>query len=116
MARNDYFTMLGKILVFLYRRLKERSGKAPEDYIVPNSRDFPVSEGYLNYVLSEMDRHGYIMGVTFVRAWGGDVIRANGLENIQITQEGIAYMIENSTARKVIQQLPGAAAIAELFT
>lgn len=115
MAKNDYYVLVAKILVFLYRKLKGQISTKAEDYIIPMSKDFPVQEDYLNFVLMEMNRHEMIQGIKTTRAWGGDEIIISDLNHIMITQEGIDYLRENSAIRKALEQVPGAAAIAQLF-
>lgn len=115
MAKDDYYTLVAQILVFLYKKLKGKATEKTEDFISPMTKDFPVSSEYLLYVLDEMKKHDLIQGITIVHTWGGTPVRASGYEDLRITPEGIDYLRENSTIRKVLDMVPGAAAIAELF-
>lgn len=113
MARDDYYVIVGKILVYLYARLKGKAKAELLDYIHPMSEDFPISDDYLGFVLDEMLRHGYIrMHIT--KGWGGKTVYRE-LESIQITQEGIDFLQDNFKVHKVLKAIPMAASIAELF-
>ena len=116
MARDDYYTLVAKILVFLYKRMKGIQKTGPEEYIVSESRDFPVSDEYLVFVLDEMKKHSMIQGITIIRTWGDVPVRITDLEYLRITQEGIDYLRENSTIRKVAMTFKDITSIAQLFT
>lgn len=113
MAKDDYYVIVGKVLVYLYARLKGKKKAAPAEYIRPMSEEFPISDDYLDFVLDEMLRHGYIrMNIT--RDWSGKTVYRD-IEDIHITQEGIDYLQDNSKIKKVIGSIPMAASIFELF-
>ena len=113
MAKDDYYVIAAKIMVYLYSRLKGKTDKKPAEYLHPMSEDFPISEEYFEFVVSELERHGYIT-VPIVREWGGKIIRID-YSSVQITQEGIDFLLENSKIRKALKLVPAAAAIVELF-
>ena len=115
MAKDDYPVLVAKILVFLYRKLKGKTNEKATDYIIPNTKDFPISEQYLSWVLKEMADKGLIRGFTSTRVWGGEDIMISGLNDIEITADGIEYLSSNSTIKKIIGMIPQAASIAELF-
>jgi len=105
MAKDDYDRLVCIILTYLYARLKGKTEVMPEVYLQPMTKDFPVSEDYFNFILESMINEGYISGIKFIRAWGGDVININGMSGIRITSNGIHYLCENSTMRKVLEWL-----------
>lgn len=115
MAKDDYPVLAARILVFLYRRLKGKTDEKAEDYIMANTKDFPISDQYLSWVLKEMAGKGLIRGFTSTRVWGGEDIRTSSLSSIEITADGIEYLSSNSTIKKIIGMIPQAASIAELF-
>ncbi len=115
MAKDDYYTLVAKILVFLYKKLKGKETRDIKEYILPMTKDFPVSEEYMQYVLEKMAEQGYVEKVVISRAWGGDIINLD-YNNMRITPAGIDYMLENSTLRKVIEGLKEAAEISSLFS
>ena len=114
MAKDDYHVIAGKILVYLYCRLKGKTDK-PVEYLSSNSKDFPISEEYFQYVLRELQKHGYIEGLITVGTWGGEVLNLGISEDVYITPEGIDYLRENSGIKKALELIPMASKIAELF-
>lgn len=113
MAKDDYYVIVAKILVYLYARIKGKNKISSTEYLHPLSEDFPIYEEYFNYVLDEMLAHGYIR-MNVIRAWGAGVVMRD-IDGIQITQEGIDFLRENSTIRKIVDTIPMAASIYELF-
>ena len=108
MGKDDYYVIAGKILVYLYAKLKGKSDQKPEEYLRAMSEDFPISEEYFNYVLDEINAHGYTQ-MTTIKCWGGDIER--DLSSIRITQEGIDFLTDNLKIRKAIEAIPMAASI-----
>lgn len=115
MAKDDYYTIAAKILIFLYKKLKGKETRENTEYIMPMTKDFPISEEYLQYVIEKMQEQGYIEKVVIVKAWGGDIVRFD-YSKMRIEPAGIDYMLENTTIRKVIEGLKEAAEIASLFS
>lgn len=114
MAKDDYYVIVGRILVYLYQRLKKKTDKGIE-YLQPNTKDFPIDEEYFNYVIEHMVKQGLIEGVKVTRAWGGDVVSTLVTESTRITPAGIDYLQDNSKIRKAISLIPQAASIMSLF-
>ena len=115
MAEDDYFVIAGKVLGFLYLRLKGKTKKSVE-YLQPMSKDFPVMPEYFEYVVSNLQNDGYIDGVTIIRAWGGNVIMMDVTEGVQITPKGIEYLKDNGTIHKILEKIPEFAGLASLCT
>lgn len=113
MAKDSYYTIVAKILIYLYAKIKGKDKRRPEEYLLANTNEFPITEEYFNFVLSEMQRHNYIQ-LKITGAWGGDIVSIN-ISDIQITQEGIEFLSENSKIRKAIEAIPAAAAVIEIF-
>lgn len=105
MAKDDYSRIVCIILTYLYARLRGRTEETPEQYLQPMTKDFPVEEEYFYFILEEMQRKGWISGLSFARAWGGDLVSVNGIPRIRITGDGIQYLCENSTIRKNLEWL-----------
>ena len=105
MAKDDYNRIVCIILTYLYAKIKGKTEEKPEVYLQPMTKDFPVSEEYFAFILENMLKDGYIDGIKFIRAWGGDVINISGMSNIRITADGIQYLCENSGMRKVLEWL-----------
>lgn len=114
MAKDDYYTIVAKILIFLYKKLKGKEKRDVKEYILPMTKDFPIEEEYMKYVLEKMSEQGFVERVSIIKAWGGTIVNIDYSE-MRITPTGIDYMIENATLRKVIEGLKEAAEIASLF-
>ena len=52
MAKDDYYTIVAKILVFLYKKLQGKEKGSVKEYIIPMTKDFPISEEYFQYVIA----------------------------------------------------------------
>lgn len=105
MAKDDYTRIVCIILTYLYSRLRGRTEELPEVYLQPMTKDFPIEEDYFYFILEEMHKKGWITGLIFVRAWGGDLVHIDGISRIQITGDGIQYLCENGTMRKALEWL-----------
>lgn len=114
MAKDDFYVIVCKILIYLYRRLKKKTKTEPKDYLIPLTKDFPIDEEYFQYILEKMLEKGYIERVVFVKAWGGDIISAD-IDKIRITPDGIDYLRNDSTMNKLAKVIPEAASIFSLF-
>lgn len=114
MAKDDYYVIACKILIYLYRRLKKKVKITPEEYLIPLTKDFPIDEEYFLYVLEKMQEKSYIENVLFKRAWGGDIIAVD-IDKIRITPDGIDYLRNDSTMSKLAKIIPEAASIFSLF-
>ena len=99
MAKDDYYTLVAKILVYLYKKYKQKD--VEEDYISPLTKDFPVKEEQLMETVSMMIEQGLVKG-TCVKAWGGDIVM-------------IDYLQDNSKIRKICETLIEAKPIWDLF-
>lgn len=115
MAKDDYYVLVCKILVFLYKRLKKKDLTEPNDYIAPFTEAFPVDQEYLEYVVEQMVKQGFVEKVLIHRAWGGDVVMMD-YSRMRITPAGIDYLRENNTMRKIVETLKEAIPIMGLFT
>ncbi len=72
MAKDDYYTIAAKILVYLYKKYQHKEG-LKEDYISPETADFPISKEQLYETIYMLCDQGYITGHV-KRAWGGDIL------------------------------------------
>lgn len=114
MAKDDYYTIVCKILIFLYKRLKGIEKREPIEYILCDTKDFPIDDDYMKYVIEHMEAQGLIDKVIIVRVWGGDIARIDW-SNMRITPAGIDYLQNNSTMVKVANTLKEALPIISLF-
>lgn len=115
MAKDDYYVIVAKILVFLYKRLKKKETRTVEDYVLPMTEDFPIDEEYLQYVIEKLLEQSYIERVSITREWGGEIVRMD-YSRMRITPDGIDYLRNNSTISKVARTLREAIPIIGLFS
>lgn len=115
MAKDDYDALVFTILAFLYKRLNGKIDNRPAEYIQANTKDFSIQEEYLSYVLEKMQDQGLIERLEVLNVWGEDPI-VKVTDQLRITPEGIHYLRDNSTIRKLSQLLPQATSIASLFS
>lgn len=111
MGKTDYYTIVAKILVYLYKKYKRIS--IDEDYISPMTKEFPISKEQLDETIVMMMEQNYITG-TIVKAWGGETVMLD-YQNLKITPAGIDYLQDNSKIRKICETLKEAKSIWELF-
>ena len=114
MAKDDYYVIVCKILVYLYNRLKGRDNRDPMVFLNPTPKDFPISQSYFDYCIRHMYKKGYIEGVA-VQANGDEIYGVYVTEKIQITPEGIDFMQDNSKIRRAMELLPEAAGLIASF-
>lgn len=95
MAKNDYFVIAYRILIYLYACLKSDVTVDTEE-ISPAKLD--ITPKYWLYVLEHLQAEGYIEGVYIGKLLGG--MPSVKLENIAITPKGIEYLQSNSTMEK----------------
>lgn len=115
MAKDEYYVIVCKILVFLYKKLKGKEQRTNIEYIAPLTKDFPIDEEYLRYVIEKMNEKGFVEKVTVVKAWGEETIRVD-YDKMRITPEGIDYLKDNGTMQKLVHTLQEAIPIMSLFT
>lgn len=111
MGKTDYYTIVAKILVYLYKKYKCMD--VPENYISAPTKDFPIPEAQLEKTIIMMLDQGFING-SVLKAWGGDIVSIN-YSSFEITPDGIDYLQENKKIRKICYGLKEAAQIASLF-
>ena len=111
MAKDDYYTLVAKILVYLYKKYKQKD--VEEDFISLVTKDFPVKEEQLMETVSMMIEQGLVKG-TCVKAWSGDNVMID-YQSLKITPDGIDYLQDNSKIRKICETLIEAKPIWELF-
>ena len=105
MAKDDYKRIVCIILTFLYARLRKKTEERPEVDLQPMTKDFPIDEEYFYFILNSLEQKGFITGIKFIKAWGGDIINITGISDIQITPDGIEYLCESKSMRRVLEWL-----------
>ena len=111
MAKDDYYVLVAKILVYLYKKYKQND--VDEDYIAPMTKDFPVKEEQLMETIAMLIGQGYVKG-KYVKSWGGDIVMID-YHSLKITPAGIDYLQDNSKIRKICETLEEAKTIWKFF-
>lgn len=111
MGENDYYVIVAKILVYLYKKYK--CIDVDEEYIRPMSEAFPIEEKQLFETIDMMRQQEFITG-TIIKEWGGAIILVD-YHSLKITPQGIDYLQDNTKIRKVCEGLKEAFPIIEFF-
>lgn len=111
MGKSDYYTIVAKILVYLYKKYKRI--KVDEDYILSYTKAFPIPEEQLKDTIGMMEEQGLIKG-ELIKDQDDDVVYIE-YHSLKITPAGIDYLQGNSIIRKICETLKEAAPIIELF-
>lgn len=100
MAKNDYFVVMYRLMMYLYNCLKD-------DQDVDLSKITPkylgVNDRYFQYILINLVNDGYLMDDSTYEDMNG----LHVMESIMISPKGIAYLHENSTIAKVKKSVKG---------
>lgn len=100
MAKDDYDVIAYRVLVYLYAVMKHKI--VFEDLTFEKAvRKNVESDEYFAEILQMMQEEELIKGLTFVNAWGGDVILASDVSDAKITPTGIRYLNENDRMRQI---------------
>lgn len=100
MARDDFFAVAFKVLTYLYGCLKGKIVFQKEIFLKTVGNDY-LQDGVLNRYLMMLADSGYITGISYVQAWGGESILTSDYSDMRITLEGIHYLQDNSTMQKM---------------
>ena len=60
MSKDDYYVIVTKILVYLYKKYKQL--EVDQDYILPMTKDFPIQKQQLFDTIEMMKGQGLIKG------------------------------------------------------
>lgn len=99
MAKDDYYVIAYRILVYMYACLKRKITfeETTFNYAV---RRHVENEQYFFDILNMMQNEGLIEGLIFAEMWDGDLVLGNSVGKAKITPEGIQYLQENSTMQR----------------
>lgn len=100
MAKDDYFVVAYKILVYLYAVLKREIVFDNETFKRTVKKDV-VNEDYFNDILYLMTEQGLISGLDFINVWGGNHVLVSDLSGARITVAGISYLQDNDKMKRV---------------
>lgn len=104
MAKDDFFVVAYKILLYYYACLKRTRvfDKDEFDHMI-GAKD--INEDYLTDILVMLWENGYLKGVNPRKAIGGIIVGLNSPQNYKITLKGIEYLQENSMMSKTRDML-----------
>lgn len=100
MAENDYFKIVYLILSELYDAMKN---DREIDFKSISPISFGIPESYISEIWAELLHKGYTKGYV-VREAGRNVC-ITGLRDAKVTMDGIEYLENNSTMKKVYETL-----------
>jgi hypothetical protein len=106
MPTNDYDRIVFLMLRILYSDFQNGRETKQEEI---SAEAFDINEVYWTNIIGEIRKMDLISGASVVRDIHG-IKRVKGLSNIQITNDGIHYIKENSTMKKVFETLKEAKA------
>ena len=109
MAKDDYNVLVFRILLYLYGCLKRQYSFENEGFYA--ALGTKVNEAYLSDILRNMSNDGLIKGAVFTHVWGDEYVLASSYDELKITPDGIVYLQENSTMKKVKEMLLDSAEI-----
>lgn len=102
MAKDDYFTIVYKILDYLYTCLKEGSDPDPET-IGCETKWYSINPRYWKYIMKHLIDGGYIEGAEYRNFVTG--LEIINLKKACITPDGIEYLLDNHMIKKVVEIL-----------
>ena len=94
MAKDDYYVIVFKILVYLYAVFRGKEAFRQERYDKAIGKK-NINEEYLLRIYKMMSDEGYIEKLSFTRAWGSDLIPLFDESELKITQKGIDHIETN---------------------
>ena len=92
MSKDDYYVIVTKILVYLYKKYKQL--EVDRYYILPMTKDFPIQKQQLFDTIEMMKGQGLIKG-NVTKACGEEII-AIDYSSLKILPSGIDYLQDNS--------------------
>ena len=108
MAKDDYDVIVYRMLVYLYGCLKGKQVYDERTFRAAVKKDVSIEE-YFVRALNMMQGEGLVRGLVIARAWGNVYILTSDMSEAEITAEGIRYLKENGTMKKVGDALREAA-------
>lgn len=104
MADDDFSVIAFYLLSYLYGCLK-RGDKPERSYLRLEVYPFEISESYLAFIYSELQRKGYIRGAVLFKipllGKSGKELVLKSVDDVEITMDGIVYLQNNDQMRKV---------------
>lgn len=104
MAKDDYDTIVFKILLYLYAVLKRKITFDEQAFY--HAIGFKnIDNDYFINILYMMHEDGLIDGIVLKKAWGNTYILCSDLIDMTITSNGIHYLNDNKKMNKIKEYL-----------
>lgn len=100
MAKDDYYAIVYKILVYFYACMKRKIVFDQAEYDMAIGKKH-ISEEYLAQIYSMMKDDGYLSGGSIIKTWGSVFVLASDESDFSITSKGIDYLQDNSKMKQV---------------
>ena len=100
MARDDYDTIVFKVLIYLYAVMKRKVVFTEETFYHAIGYEH-IEDGYFVDVLRLMESENLLKGISVTKAWGNEYILSSDLCDMEITAQGIHYLKENRKMRQI---------------
>lgn len=104
MAKNDYYVLVYRILMYLYNCLKNGEDV---DISKLTPQWLGINDRYFEYIIDTLDEEGFILNAAYSEDYTGKYLKSD----IMISPKGISYLHENSTIQKVKISVKGIADI-----
>ena len=95
MAKNDYFVIVYRILIYLYACMKD--GVTPDENVI-SYETLNINQRYWCDILESIYEEGYIKGIVISKMLNN--VASVRIDQIKITQKGIGFLEENSLMHK----------------
>lgn len=99
MAKNDYFSIVYKLLSILYENLKNGENTDLEK-VFNNTEAFPINKEYWIAIFEDLIEKGYIKNVAVLRISGDGKKIVPLKDGIRISADGVEYLENNSVMKK----------------
>ena len=104
MAKNDYFSILYKLLVTLYENLKDGE-KTDLRAIIDDTEAFPINQAYWIAIFEDALEKKLIRGVSVISVANGGKRIQEQRDGIRITADGVDYLENNSNMKKAMEHI-----------
>ena len=100
MAKDDYYIIAYKILLYLYAVLKWRISFNKTAFDKAIGKEY-ITDEYLADIIRMMQKQEMIDGAVFMNTWGNVYILISDISDLSITPTGIEYLSTNSLMQKI---------------
>jgi len=100
MAKDDYYVIVYKVLIYLYAVLKRKKVFDESEFkmIILKGR---INEDYFISILELMQEDELITGLNFKKVWGNEVILVNDISDMKMSKTSFYKYISDNDYEKV---------------